>query len=358
MKNLLSLLLCLFFTSCTQVELCYEEEHPHSAILHVLLDFGDNDACKPDNVQVIASRIVNTWRHTFIMPTTEQAVSEKSETTSETESIRLKSGEYTFFFVGQNKNYEIEELDSYINNYNYSMRDLALTVKNVSKKDIPELESVDWVDFNPGQPFISYKDPIFKDQQHDVSLYTGKEANICATMLPVTQKITVNFKIKLEGNLQVTKIMAELSGVVSRIELLNNALDKNRTGRIIFLPELKETQGNVLTYQGTFEALGLVGNKSQQNVTGPGIVQLAIYVTAEGKNKIFHAGINLKNSINNSGLTKTVKDGNTEYIVAANSEGELNIEQELTINAQKIIEWEEKEGFDVWFDSQNIDLEA
>lgn len=360
MKKLLSLwLICSFFTACTQVELCNEAEHPHSAILNVKLGFGDNEVRKPDIVQVIASRIVNTWRYAFTMPTaTNDESRETAGTPSAVEAIHLKGGEYTFFFVGLNESVEIEKLESYINDYSYSMRDLSLVVKKVPKADIPELQGVDWVDFNPGQPFIAYKGPIFKDQQHDISLYTDTEANISSVLLPITQKVSIDFKIKLEGDVRVTKIIAELSGVVSRVELFNNALDAERTGRIIFFPELKSTQSDILIYHGAFETLGVIGSKSQKNVTGPGIVQLAIYVEAEGKNKIFHGGINLKNAINEAGLTKTVKDGNTEYIVAAKPEGVLKVEKELVINAQKIIEWEEEEGFDVWFDSQNIDVEA
>lgn len=375
MKALINiLLLCPFFAACTQVEVCSETEHPHTATLHVAIDFGENEARKPETVQVIASRIVNTWRYAFTMPTTlgeavtpPVAPSVTARATGDTNagtepepaSVHLKSGEYTFFFVGQNESLEIEKLDSYIADYQYSMRDLSLVVKKVKKADIPELEGVDWVDFNPGQPFIAYKGPVFKDLQHDVSLFSGKESTIHSTLNPITQKLFVDFNIKLEGAVTVDKIIAELSGVVSRVGLLNNALDKERTGRIIFRPEVQGGQvGGTLAFRGEFEVLGVIGSKSKKNVTGPGIMQMAIYVEAAGKKKIFHAGINLMKCISDAGLTETVKDGNSEYIVVTKSEGTLNIEQELTINADKIVEWEDGEGFDVWFDSQDIDIEA
>lgn len=364
MKALINiLLLCPFFTACTQVEVCSETEHPHTATLHVALDFGDNEARKPESVQVIASRIVNTWRYAFTMPTTPVAARATGDTNTGTEpapaSVHLKSGEYTLFFVGQNESLEIEKLDSYIADYQYSMRDLSLVVKKVKKADMPELEGIDWVDFNPGQPFIAYKGPVFKDQQHDVSLFSGKESTIHSTLKPITQKLFVDFNIKLEGAVTVDKIIAELSGVVSRVGLLNNALDKERTGRIIFRPEVQGAQaGGTLACRGEFEVLGVIGSKSKKNVTGPGIMQMAIYVEAAGKKKIFHAGINLMKCISDAGLTETVTDGNSEYIVITKCEGTLNIEQELTINAEKIVEWEDGEGFDVWFDSQDIDIEA
>ena len=108
MKTLIKILLpCFLLTACTQVELCPEEEHPHSSLVHVDLGFDGldlvtNEEYKPKSVQVIASRVVNTWRSEFTLPLSTDDNSDtrfEEGVSGEETGHRLKSGEYTFFLL-------------------------------------------------------------------------------------------------------------------------------------------------------------------------------------------------------------------------------------------------------------------
>ena len=64
----LSLLCC--FCSCTSVDLCPEEGHPHITDMRVRLNWGDTDKDEiPAEMHIIASRIINTWRTRGIVDT-------------------------------------------------------------------------------------------------------------------------------------------------------------------------------------------------------------------------------------------------------------------------------------------------
>lgn len=64
MKKLLSLIVIstvLAFTACTDAELCYQAEHPHTAGVTFVFDWQDQQE-RPDTMGVIAYRIVNNWK--------------------------------------------------------------------------------------------------------------------------------------------------------------------------------------------------------------------------------------------------------------------------------------------------------
>ena len=149
MKTLIKILLpCFLLTACTQVELCPEEEHPHSSLVHVDLGFDGldlvtNEEYKPKSVQVIASRVVNTWRSEFTLPLSTDDNSDtrfEEGVSGEETGHRLKSGEYTFFFVGLNETYyDVEGLDDYINDYHNGMRKIYLNLsRKIGWTSIPE----------------------------------------------------------------------------------------------------------------------------------------------------------------------------------------------------------------------------
>ena len=54
-------LLCGIF-ACTSVELCPETEHPHAATIQAQFNWGKYDNEKPGQMNIVASRILNTWR--------------------------------------------------------------------------------------------------------------------------------------------------------------------------------------------------------------------------------------------------------------------------------------------------------
>ena len=60
--------LCISFCwSCAEVDLCEVEEHPHRATLTFHFDWEEDSEDKPEQMLIIANRIINTWRAGFVV---------------------------------------------------------------------------------------------------------------------------------------------------------------------------------------------------------------------------------------------------------------------------------------------------
>lgn len=57
------LLLLVWVAACTTVDLCYEDYHPHLATITARYNWGTEAADAPAEMNIVASRIFNTWRN-------------------------------------------------------------------------------------------------------------------------------------------------------------------------------------------------------------------------------------------------------------------------------------------------------
>ena len=342
-------LLCMF--SCTtEVDICMDGSHLHLAeveLVHDISNVPDADKVKlPDSMIVVAYRVVNSWKCTYMSPYSEDykpgrfiynnpvveqdgdaakrnAVS-KSRAATETpgsEKFLVKRGDYRFLAFNNILNdvmfsHKAEDhwfetqvgLDSVI-----SKKQIELHYKNysLSSEHVNKFGNA-WSDFNPYQTYISSSQtPViycFTDICH---IDDAAKNRVTLNFNEVTQNIEIRFSISRES-VVVEKIMAEISGIPCGINLMTGKLDIKKTYKTIFMAtEFEEPDSEKSTdiwngttkYVGNINVLGLLSSNSPELDTGPGILQMAIYTYAlnergEKKTKIFHVGINLYNTIN------------------------------------------------------------
>lgn len=78
------LILCLTamcsLAACTDVDLCPNTVHPHVSYLRVQLNWPESNPGTPEEMYIVASRIVNTWRTYGVVDTTKDPANEDNTT--------------------------------------------------------------------------------------------------------------------------------------------------------------------------------------------------------------------------------------------------------------------------------------
>lgn len=365
--SLFALLFIFLFTEgCTTVELCYEEEHPHTASLAFTFDWGEYEEDKPEEMFVLLNRIINTKRYVFSVSTTDSTTPdtvvtiphEMTEDTLRNENeYKVEGGEYSF--LAFNKSDHITtSIEQFENNPSEQLHNLSLTLVSFEDSGIEEMYSTAWTDFNPSYRYLRDTEVIFVATTRS-NLYNGisKEINLSTTNL--TQKIKIRFRVKPEPGITINKIIAEISGVVATIKLLSLKIDESQTYRTCFLPEIVEEENDIFTYEGEINTLGIIPNISGIQMIGPGILHLGIFIENEGKRKVFHERINLINTLTQAQLTLP-SEGMEEglRLNPAVKEKTIEIGSYLNISVDKITS--ENQGLDKWISEKSniIDTEA
>ncbi len=410
--TILSLACMMITASCdTEVELCYDEVHPHLAKVEVVYDWeGDlGRHQRPDSMAIFAYRIIRSWECCY--QTTSHDINEIKEkginkgvylldskpdnyedwakyftpatgTVSEHDSdstemrladtFLLKEGEYRFLTFDFENNCPAHK-------YSYSsLQSMASAVKgnrltveyrtynlNELKEGIKDKYKKDWHDFNPYSKYIHYEArPIFyyhTDEMHGIS--KEKEVNnIVMRPSCVTQDIVFNFDIKAI-KVDSLKVLAEISGIPEKMNIMTEELYTNRTYKMVFPVVNHATATNddetTMSYRGEISVMGLLANSAPQSITGPGILQLAIYTythndAGEEKSKLYNVGINLYNTIKKYKETHTPDrpcKNNLNYNIIHRYmlPVELNIESPITIDYEEIQSNTDKDAnIDAW----------
>lgn len=226
----LSLLCC--FCSCTSVDLCPEEGHPHITDMRVRLNWGDTDKDEiPAEMHIIASRIINTWRTRGIVDTsidpatagniTQQESSSDNPQTEEGDgsSFYLRGGEYNIFVINDQCTdaaapadgtepsplpiVSISNLDNYIHDNRVSVKDLYLQISSMGDKKPDIVAGNDLPDFNPDEEYLQeLKSPIYYAVQKDIDIRTGEPTLIDFDMQRISQRINIILNIRTEGDIK------------------------------------------------------------------------------------------------------------------------------------------------------------
>ena len=95
--------------------------------------------------------------------------------------------------------------------------------------------------------------------------------------------------------------------------------------------------------------LGLFPAGRQEDIVGPGILQLSINATSGDNHRRFHAGINLRETIVSAGLIRELNDRSGYR--AARSSAVLNVDTVLHIDENQILPDEDSQGVEIWFEN-------
>lgn len=231
---------------------------------------------------------------------------------------QVKAGEYIFCtLTALQEGVEIPGLAEFETNTSVAYNDLTLSLPERDVTKLKELKQEDdtylqWVDLNPGYPYVENIQPVYYDVKKNITINSGTTLELAFSPQRLTQHFVIPFQLTTEEGVTITRAIAEISGVVKECSVSNGTFslgtDGKDTGRILFLPQLVSNEGNVWQFEGSFDVFGLVSSLSDTYTVGPGILQLAIYAEADGKTKIFRTSKNLYQELSAVSLVKYVEE--------------------------------------------------
>ena len=249
--------------------------------------------------------------------------------------------------------------------------------------------------------------PLFYDTIAPRDLNLGETMRCHFTPNALTQNIDVYLTIKKKSennNFTIDSVQAELAGIPISLNLSTGYLDITKTAKLPFrmdryvdgqkLEVVKDSEGKIVSSgdthesteiecHGNIDCTGIVYNADPEALSGPGIMQLAIYLTIEKKipiyqrdqngdlvlddngqliiigyntmrsAKMIQGKINLFHTLREADLLEYLAGG--RYVKKKVDHAVLRINADVELNADNISE-ESNEGMDSWVSSGSKDI--
>ena len=277
--------------------------------------------------------------------------------------FKLRSGDYKFItFNRSDEEIDYTNIDRYMRDDNVPMTDLNLVYKSYAKGD-ERLKVVvdDWTDYNA---YSNYMQPSPRPVYYDTLSVRSMRSNglyyvSFDHLSRLTQHIAIQFDIQKTTGTQpftIDAVYMEMSGIPYIINLSTGYIDITQTKKVMFKAEHpKDTEDNSrLHCNVSMDVPTIVNNASDNQYTGPGIVQVMICCSAKDpddptktRSKKFQGIINLHNTLQRAQLIKITEDGQHAY--RAVDEAILYINAVMEVNGEKVIEsTDDNGGLDVW----------
>lgn len=361
---LASAVLLFGIQSCIGVKLEDKSGLPDNVKVNFSLDWPSDipEEERPEQVYVAMSRIINTVHYVWLADISgniEQAyhlqepqVQPQDEPEEPGAPGTVSNGEYYIMaFNDAQSAYTIDALDDFASDKAVSLRDLYA----VSSPLTPEEIGRDHADFNPAFGYVKESTPLFLDVKKQ-TLFPDMTPDVALDMRSLTQKITFRIEIELEEGVAISgkRMEAEISGVAGRIQMMS-AQVRDSSYRVIF--DMVKTGQNAGrdVYEGDIDVLGLFPGDNGTDVVGAGILQLTIRAGSDGKERLFHAGVNLSDPIREAGLMEELEDGSGYR--AARSSATIVVGSSLRISHDQVSQGDEVQGVEIWFDSKDNDID-
>ena len=249
--------------------------------------------------------------------------------------------------------------------------------------------------------------PLFYDTIAPRDLNLGETMRCHFTPNALTQNIDVYLTIKKKSennHFTIDSVQAELAGIPISLNLSTGYLDITKTAKLPFrmdryvdgqkLEVVKDSEGKIVSSgdthesteiecHGNIDCTGIVYNADPEALSGPGIMQLAIYLTIEKKipiyqrdqngdlvlddngqliiigyntmrsAKMIQGKINLFHTLREADLLDYLAGG--RYVKKKVDHAVLRINADVELNADNISE-ESNEGMDSWVSSGSKDI--
>ena len=249
--------------------------------------------------------------------------------------------------------------------------------------------------------------PLFYDTIAPRDLNLGETMRCHFTPKALTQNIDVYLTIKKKSennHFTIDSVQAELAGIPISLNLSTGYLDITKTAKLPFrmdryvdgqkLEVVKDSEGKIVSSgdthesteiecHGNIDCTGIVYNADPEALSGPGIMQLAIYLTIEKKipiyqrdqngdlvlddngqliiigyntmrsAKMIQGKINLFHTLREANLLEYLAGG--RYVKKKVDHAVLRINADVELNADNISE-ESNEGMDSWVSSGSKDI--
>lgn len=380
-RNMLFILLmlsALLLASCsTDVDLCYEENHPHNALVKYEYDWSRYEESDiPDSMYVIAYRVVNRRRSLAAVSANDFAghyVYNGSSPDDRLELFPVPTGSYKFItFNKDDSQLVIDEVMDYVaDETNETMlTDLCVDYK-VYQKGHPALTmpTIDWQDYNPYAQYLQPNlPPVTYDTIASMEVPQASTVTCHFEPQPITQHIDIYFNIGKDisrRGFRVDSVLCDISGVPCRVSIANGYLDISHTAKMMFrmIPDGKtkwsdwetadsDTNPDALRLHGAIDVPGLTRNPDAKANTGAGILQVIIFTStadSEGRRarKKIQGKINLYNTMLNANLMTVTPDG--IHAVRNGTHGVLDIKADIVIDGQDVkVNNDNNGGLDIW----------
>ena len=249
--------------------------------------------------------------------------------------------------------------------------------------------------------------PLFYDTIAPRDLNLGETMRCHFTPKALTQNIDVYLTVKKKSEknpFTIDSVQAELAGIPISLNLSTGYLDITKTAKLPFrmdryvdgqkLEVVKDSEGKIVSSgdthesteiecHGNIDCTGIVYNADPEALSGPGIMQLAIYLTIEKKipiyqrdqngdlvlddngqliiigyntmrsAKMIQGKINLFHTLREADLLDYLAGG--RYVKKKVDHAVLRINADVELNADNISE-ESNEGMDSWVSSGSKDI--
>jgi hypothetical protein len=374
--------LVVLLVACTQTELCEETEHPHR--ISTMFSFNWVNATSdeyvhtvPDTMNVLAKRIVGTWKCLIQMDSYKaegyylwNAPEELPE--GKTTEFRLRSGIYKLLaFNRDDKEFIYDDIDNYIrtDDGDKQVSDLNIEYKRYSYDD-PELRGTIsyWKDYNNYGGSANYIQPditpIYYDSITPIRVDDQDLSNYVFKPNLLSQNIDVKFHIHKKVDVVpfiIDSVYTEISGIPCRVNLANGYIDVTETCKMLYKnhfrdatgKRIKDTNKNTeLECHGTIDVLSVVNAPDEKVTYGPGILQVMIFV--KNRSMPIRGKVNLYYPIRRANLYELTEDG--LHAIRHKRHGTIDIEANLIIDENFLVTSDDESGFERWISTDETDV--
>lgn len=267
------MLLITVLISCTQVELSTDGEYRKLVPIRTDYDWSVYNPNRPDSMYLLMTNIISGGNYVFAVSMENGKVS-KVDSTAE---LGVPGGEYNVVTCNRNDAMiEITGMDTFMTNKSYPMKSLCLKVCETQYPDFGTYFLTRWTDDNPYYKKLRNTGKIFISSQR-TSVQQATPTVLSFVPKPITQHLTLRVKVETVENIAVDSILANLSGVIQRVNISSGVLDESLLGRTFFPLYLKHKSGlTTSVFEGSTDVLGILPGKVNV-IYGSGLLSLSVY---------------------------------------------------------------------------------
>lgn len=226
--------------------------------------------------------------------------------------LQIHNGYYSVaaFVASEQEEYAIVDIEAFKDSLAYSMKELYVTMPELTKD---EKINLGYIDFNPIYPYVRNAGPSWygRPTAESLALITSdsETSNIIRIEpMMLTRRFEFSVKIQIEEGVTVSRCVGTISGVPQKVHLMTGVVSDSHTGKIGFeMDRISDTE-----YFGYVNAFGLFGSDNPDLIVGPGILSITVYASAESngrtRKRIFNASLNLKKEIEDLFVMRLAKD--------------------------------------------------
>ena len=304
----------------------------------------------PEEMTVLMSRKVNSLNYIWTLDGQGRFITDGQEVPV---NQVIGNGEYYLVaFCNQSSLYQITDYRRFEEPGQVAMRDLYATVLPVSTEDVSGSGEV--LDFNMYSGYVAHtEDPLYHYIDKGLKFpHTSAAVSLEPTTL--TREFTLSLAVETEPEVSIDRVVAVLSGVPQRVQLMSGFVSRNETAKVVFDMERDAVYGKRIAYEGKFKSLGLFSSQDETLITGPGVLQVSLYASVHkdgiDEERLLYAVINLKDTIDDAGIMCQSEDKTGYWVVPQDEIETLYVEPVLRVRKSQV-ESGESSGYDIWVES-------